>query len=254
MHIADQLRPVWPGRDAPQPGLVEVRDTHLGRSFRQPREQAAQSLINAGGRSQQAMMATIHAQVTVPEEAYPVGVLNRRAPLVGLLQWGQGGATFDAKIDLRTGVCASLVASTVQLSCIFERADADPDERALFADVSAAVVWGTRPGRARATRTLPKATIAIAGTSTFAVPAFAYAVTIFTPTAAFYAAASTSVITLHGGPLITDDPELSVLAGTLGPQPLTFDGLLLSGHTRFLSIANTTGALLPVQLTFALEL
>jgi hypothetical protein len=246
---------IAPGLDPPGPGLVDVRDAQLGRVQTLERDGPNVSLIMAEGRCQQARMATIHAQVVVMDGAFPAAAPDRRAPIVGLLQWGQGGATFKADIDLRTGVCASLVASTVSLQARFEAND-DPaaDQRAFRVQVAGAVVWGTRPGRARTTRTLPRAVLAIAASGTFEVPPFASTVTIYTPIAAFYAAASTSVITLHGGPTITDDPELIITAGALGVQPLVFDGLLLAGATRFVTVQNLTGALLPLRLTFGLEL
>jgi len=239
----------------PTPGLVQVSDAQLGRSQRVDRDGVAQTLVYAEGRSQDGYIATVHVGIRVPLDAYPAGIGNRRAPLVGLLGWGQGGARFEAEIDLRTGAVASVVASSIMLAARFDPATAAPDDRALFAELSGAVVWGTRPGRARTTRTLPPATIAVApGAQTFAVPPFAATVTIYTPTAGWYAAGSASVITLHGGPLVTDDPELAITAGELGTGPLLLDGLLLSGNTRFVTIANALGVGLPVQLTFGLEL
>lgn len=241
---AVSYNPIWPGRDAPQPGLVEVRDTRLGRNLILERGAAAQSLIDASGTSLRGTIATIHCQVEIFSNAYDGIASDRHAPILGLLQWGQGGAKFTAQIDLRTGVCATLVASSVQLSAVFAGNDAAPgaDTRALRAAVGAAVVWGTRSSRARATRTLPRTSIANAATATFEVPPFADSVCFFVDHSAFYAAASTSVITLHGGPLITDDPEAVLIAGQLGVQPLTMNGIALSGDTRFVSLTNSSGA------------
>lgn len=230
-------------------GLLERSDAQLGRGVPVARGGVPVPLIQAAGSSQRARMATLHAQVT--DLVFPTAVLDRRAPIVGLLQWGQGGASFKADIDLRTGVCASLVASSVTLSV---RIDGNDPEIIEGATVAAAVVWGTRPGRCRATRTLPRETIAPAASFTWAVPSFAYSLQLFTPIAAFYAPASTSIVTLHEGPLVTDDPELAIAAGALTVQPLTLDGLALSGNTRFATVQNLTGAPLPIRPTFCLEL
>lgn len=241
-----------PGGGEP-PSMLQVADGQLGWGKELSREQSPIALITAEGKSQDGLIATIHAQVS--DVRYPTAGPDRRAPIKGLLQWGQGGASFTAEIDIRTGVCASLVATTVRLNAVYEaNDDPDADARATQVRVAAAVVWGTRPGRGRATRTLPRTTIAIAGAATFEVPPFAYSLTFFTPISAFYGAASTNVITLHGGPLVTDDPELIVTSGQLTTQPLVFDGLLLSGNTRFVTVANTTGAPLPIRACFGLEL
>lgn len=246
--------PIWPGRDKPQPGMVELHDAQLGRNLQILRDGAPMSLIDASGTSLRGTIATIHCQVDVPANAYDGIASDRHAPVQGLLTWGQGGAKFQATIDLRTGICATVVASSVQLSAQFARADASPDTRALTASVGAAVVWGTRASRARVTRTLPRVTFADGAVATFEVPPFADTVCLFAPVAAFYAAASSSVVTLHGGPAITDDPELSVLAGTLGVQPLTMNGIALSGDTRYVSVTNHTGAPLTLRPSFNLAL
>jgi len=240
--------------DGIEHAMLDVKDTQLGRNQRISRTDAPKSVLFAKGRSQQALIATVHTQVIVPLDAYAGAPGDRRAPIVGLLKWGQGAANFTAEIDIRNGTSFSVVAADVSLDMVFEKADTDPDTRALSADVAAAVVWGTRPGRSRPTRTLGRVTIATGTSHTFPVPAFAYAVAFYMPTAAQYAAAATSTITLHEGPDVTDDPELVVTMGELGTTPLTLDGLLLSGNTRFVTFTNNSGGNLTIRPTFALEL
>jgi len=241
----------WNAMDHPQGGLVQVADTQLGRRELLHPNDSPVPLIWAEGKSQDARMATIHCQVTgTSPAAWPAGA-DRRAPIKGLLGWGQGGARFSAEIDLRTGVVASVVASSVSLSAQFEQ-----ESGSLIPEVvvAGAIVWGTRPGRGRCTRTLPRVTIPIGGSATFEVPPFAYTVTPYTTAAGWYALASSTPITLHEGPTAADDPELVITAGELGSGVLLFDGLNLSGNTRYVTVGNTTGAPLPMRLTFGLEL
>jgi hypothetical protein len=236
-----------------QVSMLDVADTQLGRNVTVKRSDAPQPLIFARGHSQGAQIATVHAQVDVPESAYAAGG-GDRAPIVGLISWGQGAAKFTAEVDLRNGTCFSLVASDVTMNVRFDAADDNPDTRALLANVAGAVVWGDRPARARPTRTLPRTVVASAGSATFAVPAFAYSLTLFAPSSGLYAAAATSTITLHGGPAAADDPELVVTTGELGTSQLTQEGLLLSGNTRFVTFTNNSGGSLTVRPSFALAL
>jgi hypothetical protein len=234
--------------------MLDGPDAALGRSVRLLREAAPVPLIFARGESQGAFIATVHAQVIVPPEAFAGDAGDRRAPIVGLLTWGQGGASFSAEVDLLNGTCFSLVAADVTMNARFEAADVQPDTRALFANIAAAVVWGDRPARARPTRTLGRVTLADAASHTFAVPAFAYSVGFYMPTSAQYLAAATSTITLHQGPDPTDDPELVVTMGELGTSQLTQEALLLSGNSRFVTFTNHAAAPLTIRPTFALAL
>lgn len=244
-----------PGHERPERCMNADLDARLGWNKTLTREGGSIALINASGRAQDGFIATICAQVIVPPTAYEGIASDRHAPILGLLEWGHGSARFQASIDLRTGVCATVVATSVTVNAIMGPAPAAGlDTRALSVECSAAVVWGTRPGRARATRTLPRTTIANAGTATFEVPPFADSVRFFVNNSAFYGAASTSVVTLHGGPSSTDDPELIVTAGLLGVQPLTMCGVALSGDTRFVSLINNSGGDLIARACFDLTL
>lgn len=250
----------FPPRNVPvgltghQVSMLDNDDTQLGRNIRLLRDAAPAPLIYARGHSQRACIATVHAQVIVPPEAYAGDAGDRRAPIVGLLSWGQGGASFSAEVDLLNGTCFSLVAADVTMNCRFEAKDTDADTRALFALVGAAVVWGDRPARARPTRTLGRVTLATATAHTFAVPAFAYSVGFYMPTSAQYLAAATSTITLHEGPDPTDDPELVVTMGELGTSQLTQEALLLAGNSRFVTFSNSSGGNLTLRPVFALAL
>lgn len=246
--------PVWPGRSGPEPMLLDATEAQLGRSVRLFRDGPPVGLINATGATRRAQLVTVQAQVIVPADGYGVGA-DRRAPIIGRLQWGQAGASFTADVDINNGTTFSLVASSVTLLALFDPSDVTPDTRAVHADCSASVVWGNRPARARPQRTLPRVpALADGGVATFAVPAFAYSLMVLADTAAFYAAASTSTITFHGGPTPADDPQLVVTAGALGTSQLTQEGVILGGSTRFVSVTNHTGAPLNLRASFALAL
>lgn len=241
------------GRPGQRAGMVEVDDTQLGRTLQLTRNSAPIALINAQGRSQQAMIGSIHCSVEVP--GYPAGINSGRyAPVIGLLTWGQGGANFKAKIDLRTGLCCSVVASTVTLNVVYEATAVTPDPRAEVVNVSAALVWGTRPSGARVTRTLPAVTLAPAASATFEVPVFAYAVCLYSTNPDIYDPASTSLITMHGGPLVADDPELIIPAGVLDASAIVNDGIQLSGNTRFVTFTNNEAGAVTIRPTFLLAL
>lgn len=251
---------VFPPRNQPigllgnEPSMLGVADEQLGRNVRIVRDGPLQSVLYPRGKSQDACIATVHAQVIVPDAAY-TGISDQRAPIVGVLQWGQGAATFSAEVDLRNGTCFSLVASQVSLGARFEVADADPDTRAQFALVAAALVWGDRPARARPSRTLPRSTVANAAHVTWPVPAFAYAFNLFVRDSNFYLAASTSQLAFHEGPdPTTSDIDLIVTAGELGTSQLTQEGVILPGNTRYVTLTNLSGGNLVVRPSFALAL
>lgn len=234
--------------------MLGVADEQLGRNVRIERNGPVNSILYPRGKSQDACIATVHAQVIVPEDAY-TGISDQRAPIVGVLTWGQGGAHFTAEIDLRNGTCFSVVASDVSLGARFEASDTDTDTRATYALVAAAVVWGDRPARARPARTLPRVTIADTARHTWAVPPFAYSVSLFVRDSAFYAAASTSQIALHSSPdPLTSDIEAIVTAGQLGTSQLTQEGLILPGNTRYVTLTNLLGGPIVVRPSFALAL
>jgi hypothetical protein len=254
--MPENFNPVWPGRPGQAPGLVQGSpDTKFGRNTTVRKAQPAQGLLQADGRCEDGFVATIHAQVQ--NVVFPPGVThNRRCAVVGLLQWGQGGATFKAEIDLRTGVCATIVASGVSMQAMLEPSLGEsPDGTALSADVSAAIVWGTRSSRGRATRT--KRLLVPANTDgAIEVPPFAYSVSLYAPDVDFYDEGSnTCLMTFAGGPTTTDDPQATFALSPFIPQLIgSPDGLLLPGHTRYIILTNNLADDLTLTATFGLAL
>src|SRR5947207_7259075 len=210
-------------RSGPQRHVHEQTDVAMGRALELQRG-AGVELIRSPGTSQGARMVTVHAGVTFAEQDIPANG-QRTLGLVGTLEWGQGGATFRAEFDFKSGAALTVVASFVDLRVAYEPPIGDPDGRFLRCLVSGALVWGTRPGRGLTTRSL-RAVIPDGGARTFAVPNFAFAVQFLTPaTAWFTAPLAASSITFHGGPTPADDPSLVVAPADVGLSALTFDGV-----------------------------
>ena len=196
---------------------------------------------------------TVHAAVTFGEQDIPAAG-ERTLGLVGTLEWGQGGASFRADVDVKTGTAITLVASFVSVRVAYEPPIGDPDGRFRRCFVSAALVWGTRPGRGLTTRTL-RAVVPDGGAHTFVVPNWAFGVQFFTPVNNWYAAPlASSTITFHGGPTPADDPALVVAPADVGISALTFDGVKLAEGVRFVTVTNALGAPLPLRAVFPLEL
>ena len=214
---------------------------------------AGVELIRAPGTSQGARVVTVHAGVTFNEQDMPADG-ERTLGLIGTLEWGQGGANFRAEFDFKSGTALTVVASFVDVRVQYEAAIGEPDGRFRKCLVSAALVWGTRPGRGLATRTL-RAIIPDGDSHTFAVPDWAFAVQFFTPVTAWFAAPlGTSSITFHGGPTPADDPSLVVAPADVGISSLLFDGVKLAETVRFVTVTNALGAPLPIRAVFPLEL
>jgi hypothetical protein len=239
-------------QSGPQRHVHEQPDVAMGRTLELTLGKGVE-LIRSPGRSQGARVVTVHAGVTFNEQDIPTAG-QRTLGLVGTLGWGQGGASFQAEFDFKSGVALTLVASFVDLRVAYEPAIGDPDGRFRKCLVSAALVWGTRPGRGLTTRTL-RAVVPDGGAHTFAVPNWAFAVQFLTPATAWYSAPlAASAITFHGGPTPADDPSLVVAPADVGLAALTFDGVKLAESVRFVTVTNALGAPLPIRAVFPLEL
>lgn len=198
-------------------------------------------LFRSSGASEGAQMATVHAQVSFNDEAWPAAPPFRQFALVGRMKWGQSGAQFTAEVDIHEGSAFTLVASFADLSVGWD--PGSPVEgRPSVVNVAAAVIWGTRPGRPLPTRTLRAGNIAAGAAFTFRVPEWAYAVQFHTPTNGFYSQGLGAVdITMHSGPLVADDPILVLSPADVGFSALTFDGIKLAEGVHYITVANAAG-------------
>jgi hypothetical protein len=77
----------------------------------------------------------------------------RNGNVVALLEWGHGAATFSAEVDFKRGSKVTLVASSVKVSAFCDIDGGVDDGTILSANVTAALIWGTRGGASRPTRT-----------------------------------------------------------------------------------------------------
>jgi hypothetical protein len=239
-------------RSGPQRHVNEQQDVAMGRTLQLERG-AGVELIRSPGTSQGARVVTVNAGVTFAEQDIPAHG-QRTLGLVGTLEWGQGGATFRAEFDFKSGAALTVVASFVDLRVAYEPPIGDPDGRFLRCLVSGALVWGTRPALGLTTRTL-RAVIPDGGSHTFVVPNFAFAAQFLTPTTAWYSAPlGASSITFHGGPAPADDPALVIAPADVGLPALTFDGVKLAESVRFVTVTNALGVPLPIRAVFPLEL
>jgi len=108
---------------------------------------AGVELIRSPGTSEGARVVTVHTGVTFNDQDVPAAG-QRTLGLVGILEWGQGGATFRAEVDIKSGTAFTLVASFVSLRVAYEPAIGDPDGRFLRCFVAGALVWGSERGPA----------------------------------------------------------------------------------------------------------
>jgi hypothetical protein len=239
-------------RDGPQRHITEQPDVAMGRTLALERG-AGVELIRSPGTSYGARIVTVHTGVSFNKTDIPAAG-QRTLGLVGGLEWGQGAASFRADVDVKSGAAFTLVASFVNFRVAYEPAIGDPDGRFQRCLVSAALVWGSRPGCGLATRTL-RAVIADGEAQTFAVPNWAFAVQFLTPVSAWFAAPLVaSSITFHGGPTPADDPALVIAPADIGVSALSLDGIKLAEAVRFVTVTNALGAPLPIRAVFPLDL
>lgn len=251
--LARQLR-----AQVTEPHINETQDVQMGRTvlLELAGERRAE-LIRSPGTSVGARMVTTHIWVNPPGTPdWPADVGARSLPLVARLRWGNGAGEFRAELDVKGGAVASLVASYLDVIVEYEPQlpPAIPDRRAVRANVSAALVWGTRGGWSDPTRTrrltLPDADTVV----TVQIPPWAHSVALLSSNGAWYASADT--ITLHGGPDVTDDPTLSLTPVIAGGAPTlaSTPGLELANTSRFLTINHAAGLATEIAAVFYLAL
>ena len=207
-------------------------------------------------------MTTIHVEVSFLDSAWPdADDAQRQFALLGRLSWGQAGASFSAAVDVHQGVAFSLVASFVALDVGFDPdSNNAEDSRIARVDVSAALVWGTSPGRPFPTRTLrgviPDNDGQPPQTLTLRVPQWAYALQLATPRNAYFSETfADQRITFHSGPLPSDDPILDVSPADIGFQALTFDGIKLPEGVHYVTFTNLAIVdATPLRVVFPLNL
>jgi hypothetical protein len=229
------------------PVINELPQTlHLGQPVTVRRDGKSVTVVRAEPETHLgARMVTVNVGVSAVQMPDPPG---RSMHLRGVLSWGAGAANFQADVDVHNGAQFSIAASTVKLTVQFEKKTTPDDRRFTEATVEGGLVWGTAPGGADPTRTLPEIRLEPgAAPEPFAVPPFAHSVRFFTPDVGFYDAELSDVrITLLGGPTLDDDPVFVASPAMLRNMILA-GGLRLPEPARYITVENV-GLVAPLRL------
>lgn len=120
----------------------------------------------------------------------------RKLCILGKLQYGIGGATFEVDFDWKLGTQMSVCASYVRIMAAFSETDRAPDSVSIGAMMSS----GGRASRAQTTRTYPQLNVTNeeGSATTFPIPPMAFALNLFSPDAAFYATSGVQIRYLSG--------------------------------------------------------
>ena len=129
------------------------------------------SLVEARTPGQDAEMMTVECGLT----ALNPSIGNNSTDIVGTLEWGIGGANFQADFDFVNGLSFSVVANYLRVSAAYNGAMAPfPFGPPISFQANAAVGYGSTARRAGvARRTLDLGTILVGATAFFLIPPFA---------------------------------------------------------------------------------
>ena len=247
-------RGVWEGEAPP---ITAQPERNLGGSEAILRERAGRptAIIRASGSSLYSHTVTVN--LGLGDLIFPDGVTGRRANILALVEWGQGGGSFRAEVDVKEGSALTVVATFLNISAMFDPDDPaeTPDVRPESAVVTAALIWGSRPGGPIPTRTQRRA-IPSAGSAIVPIPNFARSLGVSVGDSGVMAGTTPGLdLTFLGGPAATDLALLS-LAGASGilQESVTGLGICFPEGARFLEVSNATGAARDVSLAWNLAL
>jgi len=216
-----------------------------------PLQRSAQKLLKNDGNSTYSWTLTCNlglTEVRYPEE----GLIPRHGNVIALVEWGQGAASFRAEVDMKTGAQFSVVATSITVSAMLDPDEPRDDGLILSARAAAAIVWGTRPGRAPCTRTQTRA-IAAGDSLIVPVPPFADSLFVGSPDPLIMSGAAGPVtLNFLSGPAATD---LNVLTLTNAAGFFQeYRQIVPPGPARFVEIVNGAGVPLDISLVWALSL
>ena len=200
-----------------------------------------------------AAVRTIQCSLAYDAETWPVGStgLSRSFSLIGILEWGVGGAIQRAEFDFQNGVQLSVPAQTIKVSCRLEGVLSDSTPAQLSA--SALISSGSPPRTRQPTRTItlqplgsPDALDAIVR-----IPAFARA---FMWTAAAGAADAGVTISVITAPLIAAYALRTYTAAQLADAFIRGQPTPIQEGGRAIRVQAAAGLVVCGQLVFSLDL
>jgi hypothetical protein len=244
-------RGLWENETAP---VVAQPDLNLGNAVKVTPQMKPQVVLKSDGSSIYSWTLTCDLGlkgVRFPESAQS----PKHGAFLALVTWGQGGTDFEAEIDVKEGAQFTVVATSIKVSAVVDPDEPQDDGLVLEGTVNAAIVWGTRPGRSRCTRT-KRVVVPDGGEVIVAIPNFAESLVVMSPDPLVMNGTTNPItLTYLGGPDTGDLPLLSVTnAANFFTDILSGNGLQVPGGARFLKVANTTGAPQPLSLVWELSL
>lgn len=245
-------RGLWKGETAP---VVAQPDLNLGNAVKVTPQMKPQVVLKSDGSSIYSWTLTCDLgirNVRFPEQSQT----PKHGAFLALVTWGQGGTNFEAEIDVKEGAQFTVVATSIKVSAVVDPDETKDDGLVLEGEVQAAIVWGTRPGRSRCTRTKRILVPVAPGETIVVIPNFAESLVVMSPDPTVMSGA-TGPITLSylGGPDTGDLVLLSVTnAAGFFTDILSGSGLQVPGGARYLKVTNGSGAPQPLALVWELGL
>jgi hypothetical protein len=244
-------RGLWENETAP---VVAQPDLNLGNSAKVTPQMKPQVVLKSDGSSIYSWTLTCDLglrNVRFPDDAQS----PKHGAFLALVTWGQGGTNFEAEIDVKEGAQFTVVATSIKVSAVVDPDEPNDDGLVLEGEVNAAIVWGTRPGRSRCTRT--KRVIVPANDEVIVpIPNFAESLVVMSPDGTVMSGATGPIgLEYLGGPDTGDLVFLSVTNATnFFIDILSGSGLQVPGGARYLKVTNGTGAPQPLSLVWELGL
>jgi hypothetical protein len=188
----------------------------------------------------------------------PVEDQPRKLCILGKLQYGIGGATFEVDFDWKLGTQLSVCASYVRIMAAFSEVVNAPDSVSIGAMMSS----GGRASRAQTTRTYPMLSVNNAEGSAviFPIPPMAFALNLFSAEETFYDADEVTVRYLSAitnSDFSSTSQELVSFKSDASPflAALSGDGLRFPESAKFVQVttsASENGLLFTPSFTLSL--
>lgn len=166
----------------------------------------------------------------------------RKLCILGKLQYGIGGAEFEVDFDWKVGTQLSVCASFVRVLAAFSEIEGAPPSVSIGAMMSS----GSRASRAQVTRTYPQLNVTNEEGSAviFPIPPMAFALNLFSPDAAFYAASGVAIRYLSSTSNGFSATSADLVSFETDAVPfldaLTSDGIRFPESAKFVEVTTST--------------